>query len=62
MSMLMLFGSFEELARSRIELDNSVLRSDHALAADTERMPAQVRAAISRPEQARLRPEWMRGL
>lgn len=64
---------FHELERliSMLELDNSVFRSDHAsnalvlkgvLGADKERMLAQVRAAISRPEQARLRPEWMRGL
>ena len=55
----------------RLELDNTVFRSDHAsnalvlkgvLGADKERMLAQVRTAISRPEQARLRPEWMRGL
>tara|TARA_R110000822_G_scaffold34103_16_gene97095 strand:+ start:3173 stop:3946 length:774 start_codon:yes stop_codon:yes gene_type:complete len=65
-----LFSELENLI-GMLELDNSVFRSDHAsnalvlkgvLGADKERMLAQVRQAISRPEQARLRPEWMRGL
>lgn len=65
-----LFRELENLI-GMLELDNSVFRSDHAsnalvlkgvLGADKERMLAQVRQAISRPEQARLRPEWMRGL
>lgn len=65
-----LFSELENLI-GMLELDNSVFRSDHAsnplvlkgvLGADKERILAQVRQAISRPEQARLRPEWMRGL
>lgn len=54
-----------------LELKNTVFRSDHAsnalvlkgiLGADKERLIAQVQTAIERPERARLRPEWMRGL
>lgn len=54
-----------------LDLSNTVFRSDHAsnalvlkgvLGADKERILAQVQTAIERPERARLRPEWMRGL
>lgn len=54
-----------------LELKDTVFRSDHAsnalvlkgvLGADRERILAQVQTAIERPERARLRPEWMRGL
>jgi radical SAM superfamily enzyme YgiQ (UPF0313 family) len=54
-----------------LELDHTIFRSDHAsnylvlkgtLGRDKERMLEQVRTAISTPERAHLRPEWMRGL
>lgn len=54
-----------------LELNSTVFRSDHAsnalvlkgvLGADKERLLAQVQEAVERPERARLRPEWMRGL
>ncbi|GGY62242.1 radical SAM protein [Marinobacter zhanjiangensis] len=54
-----------------LELDHTIFRSDHAsnylvlkgtLGRDKERMLEQVRTAISTPERARLRPEWVRGL
>ncbi len=53
------------------ELTRTVFRSDHAsnwlvlkgtLGAEKERLLAQVRAAIERPEHAGLRPAWARGL
>lgn len=64
---------FLELQQFIQELDlrDSVFRSDHAsnalvlkgtLGADKERILEQVKNAIERPERARLRPEWMRGL
>lgn len=65
-----LFRETEQLL-SALELDNTVFRSDHAsnylvlkgtLGADKQRMLTQVRTAIETPEQARLRPEWARGL
>lgn len=65
-----LFRETEQLL-SALELDNTVFRSDHAsnylvlkgtLGADKQRMLTQVRTAIQTPEQARLRPEWARGL
>jgi hypothetical protein len=66
-------GLFLETERilERLELERTVFRSDHAsnwlvlkgtLGADKERLLAQVRAAISHPEQAPLRPAWARGL
>ena len=66
-------GLFRETERilERLELERTVFRSDHAsnwlvlkgtLGADKERLLAQVRAAISHPEQAPLRPAWARGL
>jgi len=54
-----------------LELNNTVFRSDHAsnalvlkgiLGADKQQLLDQVQTAIERPERARLRPEWMRGL
>jgi len=60
-----------ELLLSELKLSDTVFRSDHAsnylvlkgtLGADKQRMLAQVRTAIERPDQARLRPEWARGL
>ncbi|PRB82232.1 radical SAM protein [Pseudomonas sp. MYb185] len=66
-------GLFREAERflSALELSSTVFRSDHAsnylvlkgvLGADKPRLLAQVREAIEQPEQAGLRPEWMRGL
>jgi len=65
-----LFVEMEEFL-SRLELKRTVFRSDHAsnylilkgtLGADKERLLAQVRQAISAPDEARLRPAWARGL
>ncbi len=64
---------FVEMERflAGLELQRTVFRSDHAsnwlvlkgtLGTDKERLLAQVRAAIARPEDARLRPAWARGL
>jgi len=56
---------------SALELKRTVFRSDHAsnwlvlkgtLGADKDRLLAQVRQAIEKPEQAHLRPAWARGL
>lgn len=66
-------GLFREVERllSELELNATVFRSDHAsnylvlkgtLGRDKPRLLAEVRTAIDRPEQARLRPEWARGL
>jgi hypothetical protein len=60
-----------ELFVSRLELNQTVFRSDHAsnwlilqgvLGRDKERLLAQLRAAIAAPDQAPLRPAWARGL
>ncbi|GGE39083.1 radical SAM protein [Halopseudomonas oceani] len=65
-----LFRELREFVAA-LTLDNSTFRSDHAsnalvlkgeLGRDKERLLAQIDQAISRPEQAGLRPEWMRGL
>ena len=65
-----LFVEMEDFL-SRLELKRTVFRSDHAsnslilkgtLGGDKERLLAQVRQAIERPQDARLRPEWARGL
>lgn len=65
-----LFVEMEDFL-SRLDLKRTVFRSDHAsnslilkgtLGADKERLLAQVRLAIERPQDARLRPEWARGL
>lgn len=64
---------FSELRQfvAALALDNSTFRSDHAsnalvlkgeLGQDKARLLAQIDHAISRPDQAGLRPEWMRGL
>jgi radical SAM superfamily enzyme YgiQ (UPF0313 family) len=64
---------FVEMERflANLELRRTVFRSDHAsnwlilkgtLGADKPRLLEQVRAAIARPEEARLRPAWARGL
>ncbi len=64
---------FAELAVfiSQLDLKRTVFRSDHAsnalilkgtLGADKERLLAQVKQAIERPQEARLRPKWARGL
>jgi hypothetical protein len=54
-----------------LELRRTVFRSDHAsnwlvlkgtLGAEKERLLAQVRTAIAAPQNAPLRPAWMRGL
>jgi radical SAM superfamily enzyme YgiQ (UPF0313 family) len=54
-----------------LELKRTVFRSDHAsnwlvlrgtLGADKERLLAQVNTAMQRPESAKLRPSWLRGL
>ena len=65
-----LFVETEQLL-SALELERTVVRSDHAsnwlvlkgtLGADKARLLAQVRQAIEHPEKARLRPAWARGL
>ena len=66
-------GLFLEVERllQRLELRDTVFRSDHAsnylvlkgtLGADKARLLAQVRQAIEQPQAARLRQEWQRGL
>lgn len=56
---------------SRLELERTVFRSDHAsnwlslrgnLPTDKEKLLAQLRAAIADPARAPLRPAWSRGL
>jgi len=65
-----LFVEMERFLAS-LELARTVFRSDHAsnwlilkgtLGADKDRLLAQVRAAITDPQAARLRPAWARGL
>ncbi|RIX49607.1 MAG: radical SAM protein [Rhodocyclales bacterium GT-UBC] len=65
-----LFVEIEQLL-SELALRRTVFRSDHAsnwlvlkgtLGADKDRLLAEVRQAITAPEQARLRPAWARGL
>ncbi len=64
---------FVEMERflAGLALTRTVFRSDHAsnwlvlkgtLGADQERLLAQVRAAVTRPETVSLRPAWARGL
>ena len=66
-------GLFKEMRRliERLELRNTVFRSDHAsnwlvlkgvLGRDKAQMLQQLDTAIHHPDQARLRPEWARGL
>jgi radical SAM superfamily enzyme YgiQ (UPF0313 family) len=54
-----------------LELENTIFRSDHAsnylvlkgtLNKDKPRLLATVAAALERPDEVSLRPEWMRGL
>ena len=56
---------------SELDLPNTVFRSDHAsnylvlkgrLGRDKPRLLAEIQQAILHPQQARLRPEWARGL
>jgi radical SAM superfamily enzyme YgiQ (UPF0313 family) len=65
-----LFVEMEQFLAA-LELKRTVFRSDHAsnwlvlkgtLGAEKERLLAQVRQAIARPEAAGLRPKWARGL
>jgi len=65
-----LFVEMEQFL-SALDLKRTVFRSDHAsnwlvlkgtLGADKERLLAQVRQAIERPQDAGLRPAWARGL
>lgn len=65
-----LFVEMEQFL-SVLELKRTVFRSDHAsnwlvlkgtLGAEKERLLAQVRQAISAPENVHLRPSWARGL
>lgn len=67
---LALFREVERLLQ-RLELNDTVFRSDHAsnylvlkgtLGADKAAMLAQVRQAIEQPQRAGLRQEWQRGL
>jgi radical SAM superfamily enzyme YgiQ (UPF0313 family) len=60
-----------EILLSRLELQRTVFRSDHAsnwlilkgtLGADKDKLLTQVRAALAAPETAPLRPAWARGL
>ena len=64
---------FVEMERflEKLELTRSVFRSDHAsnwlvlkgvLGAEKERFLREVDNALHRPESARLRPSWQRGL
>jgi radical SAM superfamily enzyme YgiQ (UPF0313 family) len=66
-------GLFAEMEHflSRLRLERTVFRSDHVsnrlvlkgtLDVDRERLLAQVRAAIERPDAAGLRAHWARGL
>lgn len=65
-----LFIEVERLVQG-LELRDTVFRSDHAsnylvlkgmLGADKQRLLAEVRQAIARPQHAGLRQEWQRGL
>lgn len=65
-----LFQEVERLLQGLV-LDKTVFRSDHAsnylvlkgtLGEDKERLLAQVRQAIERPQSVTLRQEWQRGL
>jgi len=65
-----LFREIEQLLQA-LELKRTVFRSDHAsnwlvlkgtLGAEKPRLLAEVRAAITRPQAAGLRPAWARGL
>ena len=64
---------FAEMAQflQALELKRTVFRSDHAsnwlvlkgiLGAEKERLLSEVKNAMNRPESARLRADWQRGL
>ena len=66
-------GLMQELAMmiAQLNLNQTVFRSDHAsnylvlkgvLGQDKEALLAKIHSAITHPEQANLRSEWMRGL
>ena len=66
-------GLIAEMERflSQLELRRTVFRSDHAsnwlvlkgtLGAEKDRLLTQIRAALSDPKSAQLRPAWARGL
>jgi len=66
-------GLFKEMRRliGQLELKDTVFRSDHAsnwlvlkglLGRDKDRLLQQLDTAIHQPDQARLRPDWARGL
>jgi radical SAM superfamily enzyme YgiQ (UPF0313 family) len=66
-------GLFKEMRRfiGQLELKDTVFRSDHAsnwlvlkgvLGRDKDRLLQQLDTAIHHPDQARLRPDWARGL
>ena len=57
--------------REHVELDNTILRSDHAsnylvlkgtLGKDKQRLVNMVRTALDTPDAVPLRQEWQRGL
>lgn len=65
-----MFGEVEKLLQG-LELRRTVFRSDHAsnwlvlkgtLGAEKGRLLQEVRKAIERPQSAKLRPDWQRGL
>lgn len=65
-----LFAEMAEFLQA-LELKRTVFRSDHAsnwlvlkgvLGAEKERLLTEVKTAMSRPESARLRADWQRGL
>lgn len=65
-----LFVEMEHFIQA-LELKRTVFRSDHAsnwlvlkgvLGAEKDRLLQEVRTAIGRPESAKLRPDWARGL
>ncbi len=65
-----LIGEMEDFL-SRLDLNHTVFRSDHAsnrlvlkgtLSADKPRLLAQIRLALEQPDAARLRPAWATGL
>jgi hypothetical protein len=65
-----LFGEMAQFLQA-LELKRTVFRSDHAsnwlvlkgvLGAEKDRLLLQVRNAIRHPQDARLRPDWQRGL
>ncbi|MDO5686056.1 MAG: radical SAM protein [Neisseria sp.] len=60
-----------EIFVNALDLNNTVFRSDHAsnylvlkgrLSIDKASLLAQIRHALNHPDEAHLRPEWLRGL